>query len=369
MAVFIISWSISLFLIPKILLISVKKKLLDPIDKRKIHRVRASRLGGVAFFPSITVSVCVVIGLCLLFDRSIINTGDFCFLLFTGAACFAQYILGLTDDMMDLRYRIKFAVQFSAAFLITISGICISNLYGLFGITHIPGVIGIPLTMLLIVFIINAINLIDGINGLASGLSIIALTLFGVTFCIQQAVLPAVLSFATVGALAAFFRYNVFGVRRKSTRIFMGDSGTLVIGTLVASLAVMTFSGKQDVPPEKAVFNLFMAYSALIVPCFDVLRVMLHRYKKNQPMFQPDKCHIHHKFLALGFSQKKTLLILLGLSTGFIALNSLLYPILPVGIILFLDVFLWTGMNILMTKRIKTHIKKTVSVETNKIKP
>lgn len=165
-------------IIPNVLIISMRKRLFDVPDERKVHKRPVPRLGGVTFFPVILFSLCVFTAL-----RLVLGLGpqereaetlmsEFLFLM---GGLTLLYIIGIGDDLVGVRYRRKFLVQIISAAMFPLGGLYINNFYGLFGIYLIPEAVGIPLTMLLVVFITNAINLIDGIDGLASGLSMVAL--------------------------------------------------------------------------------------------------------------------------------------------------------------------------------------------------
>lgn len=347
---FISSFLIAFYLIPLILLLSLKKRLINNPNQRTVHTRIASRLGGVAFFPSVVIPVVIALGN-ISFDHpdsfSQVNTVRF---LLRISALFIMYLVGVADDVGDIRYRGKFVIQTLAACVIVFSGLWINNLYGIFGIYQIPVWIGYPLTIFLILFITNAINLIDGIDGLSSGLSILALAAMFYVFYIANERLAAMLTIGTLGALFAFIRYNLFGISNKKSKIFMGDSGSLFLGGVLSILVLELCNGENMQVGAK---SILIAWSILFVPCIDVLRVMLHRLKNRKPVFSPDKNHIHHKFLALGCSQHQTLACILSTSFLFILLNWYLNLFLSVERIMLLDICIWIFGNILLTKKIK----------------
>ena len=175
-------------IIPNILIISLRKRLFDVPDERKVHKRPIPRLGGVTFFPVILFSLCVFTAVRLMTGHGPAETSTtdlVCEFLFLTGGLTLLYIVGIADDLIGVRYRKKFLVQIISAAMFPLSGLYINNFYGLFGIYLIPAEVGIPLTMLLVVFITNAINLIDGIDGLASGLSMVALLLFGLFILIE----------------------------------------------------------------------------------------------------------------------------------------------------------------------------------------
>ena len=214
---FTISALMSMIIIPRILVVALKKRLFDIPDSRKVHKEAIPRLGGLSFAPSILFSLSFVSALyCAEYMHGqqiplwlLTHTLSEFYLLVCGVILL--YLAGLKDDLVGMRYTKKFMVQLVAALLLPLSGLWINNLYGLFGIHELASWIGIPLTILVIVFITNAINLIDGIDGLASGLTGSALLVLGSLFLINGMWIYALLSFATLGVLVPFFYYNVFG--------------------------------------------------------------------------------------------------------------------------------------------------------------
>ena len=191
-------------IIPRILLISIRKRLFDVPDERKIHSQAIPRLGGVSFFPTILFAYALVFAVRVL-------GGD------TFAATYAQhllpemllfvcgmtmlYLVGIADDLVGVRYRQKFLVQIFCACLFPLAGLCINDLYGLLGIHQLPDFVAVPFTIFTVVFITNAINLIDGIDGLASGLSGVALLIFTGLIIEKGLWSYAMLSDATYGVL------------------------------------------------------------------------------------------------------------------------------------------------------------------------
>jgi len=361
---FIFCFCIIWFSIPKILLWAITKRLIDKPNKRKIHTEIASRLGGLSFFPAIFLSLtlCAIIAsfspekinVSLTFSKGILS---FKFLSLS-AAFFLIYIIGVKDDIKGMRYKKKLFYQTIATILIIVSGTWIHNLCGVFGVFEIPAYIGIPLTVLFMVFIINAINLIDGLDGLSSGISIIITVIFIVLFYIFNRQSELILASALLGMLISFFRYNLFGVDNNKYKIFMGDAGSLLIGIILSYFAI---SGSQlginsSILPVEETF--IISASALLVPCLDVLNVMCHRIKNGKSIFNPDKSHIHHKLMAAGFSQRKTLITILIIVIFFLLLNRLLYNFMNINTILFIDVVIYITLQILITKKIKSASQK-----------
>lgn len=349
----LLSGTIVSYILPKILLVSLRKRLVDPIDPRKVHKSTAIRLGGVSFFPAIFISLSICI---ILVDMSYDVGFDVQSAIFVeAAALLILYSVGLYDDIIGVKYRSKFVMQIVTAVMLTASGTYLKSIYFFDGVITMPVWFSVPFTILLIVFVTNAINLIDGINGLASMLSIIALIVYGVVFFLVDNSLYAAICFISAGAIAPFWYHNVFGIRkRNTTRIFMGDCGALVVGFLLSIMAIRVWnipSGSSEYISSNVCHIL--AYTVLFVPCLDVVRVVLHRKRKKKPLFLPDNSHIHHKFMALGCTPQQALGRIVGIQVGFLLLNLLLCNVVNIINILIIDLIVWTIMHILLTKRIK----------------
>ncbi len=357
---FAISVLIAGILIPKIILIALRRNLFDEIDERKIHRGVVPRLGGIAFFPAFLFSLTLVVALNLrLGSAPMIDAigGAFVPIYFEICAIILLYLVGIADDLIGVRYMAKFVVQIVCAILLACSGMYIDNLYGILWLNELPDVLAWLFSILVTVYVVNAINLIDGIDGLASGLSSIALIFYAVVFFNGGEFIYSLLAVASAGTLFPFFYYNVFGDVTKQKKIFMGDTGALTTGMVLVFCAIAVMCAKPDfltVDYNPAI----VALSPLIVPCFDVFRVYFHRVKKGRNPFLPDKCHIHHKILALGMNQAAALLTILGVSIAFIGINVLVSPFTNPTIIFIGDVVVWTIANILLTRAIRQREKR-----------
>lgn len=357
---FAISVLIAGILIPKIILIAFRRNLFDEIDERKIHRGVVPRLGGIAFFPAFLFSLTLVVALNLrLGSAPMIDAigGAFVPIYFEICAIILLYLVGIADDLIGVRYMAKFVVQIVCAILLACSGMYIDNLYGILWLNELPDVLAWLFSILVTVYVVNAINLIDGIDGLASGLSSIALIFYAVVFFNGGEFIYSLLAVASAGTLFPFFYYNVFGDVTKQKKIFMGNTGALTTGMVLVFCAIAVMCAKPDfltVDYNPAI----VALSPLIVPCFDVFRVYFHRVKKGRNPFLPDKCHIHHKILALGMNQAAALLTILGVSIAFIGINVLVSPFTNPTIIFIGDVVVWTIANILLTRAIRQREKR-----------
>ena len=329
-------------IIPKILLISFRKKLFDVPDARKIHHSSVPRLGGIAFKPVILFSVCLALGIDIITGngaqlKEMFVAGLLPEILFLYCAVLTLYLVGIADDLIGVKYRAKFVVQIICAIMLICGGVWVNNLDGILGVHEIPKYIGYPLTVLLVVFISNAINLIDGIDGLASGLSSVAIFIYGSAFIVHHQYLHAMIAFATWGVLIPFFYYNVFGNAEKEKKIFMGDTGSLTIGILLSYLSIKLITS-GSIPNGEAGKVMVTAFAPLIIPCFDVVRVFIHRLRKKQNPFMPDKSHIHHKLLAIGMQQRPAMISIVTISAIFSILNIYFSKYIDINILLVADI-------------------------------
>lgn len=366
-AAFITAVILGRIIIPNILVISMRKRLFDEPDARKIHKRPIPRLGGVTFFPVIVFTLCTFTAIHLFkghFVYNIITLNTAREMLFLISGLTLLYIVGIADDLIGVRYRKKFVVQIISAAMFPIAGLYINSFYGLFGINEIDPIIGIPFTMLLVVFITNAINLIDGIDGLASGLSMVALVVFGVILVHFQSWLYALLAFVSVGVIIPFFSYNVFGNADRGRKIFMGDTGSLTLGYILSFFVIRFCMHEPNSMMQVQGSPVLIAFSVLMVPCLDVVRVVLRRARNRKPLFLPDKTHIHHKFLAMGFSPRRALITIQIMSACFCAFTMGALDFMNNTVIFIIDIATWTLLNVwfdkIINKKDQPHRKKGI---------
>lgn len=361
LCIFILCVLLAGFLIPQILLIAFRRNLFDEVNERKIHKGLVPRLGGIAFVPVIftSIAVALVTNIQLGFDNISQAFADSVLpFISTFIALELLYLVGMADDLIGIKYRAKFVVQIiCAAFLIS-SGVWFSDLAGVLGIESVSPWFGYPFTLIVIVFLINAINLIDGIDGLASGLSSAAFIIYGTAFLMIGKPIFAMLSFACLGVLIQFFYYNVFGSAERKKKIFMGDTGSLTIGLLLAFLGLALLQWSPDKFPTFRTNPMILAVSPLIIPCFDVVRVFLHRVRRHGNPFLPDKTHIHHKMLAIGLNQCLAMVLIVVASITFSIANILLSRYVEVNLLLILDILLWTLANLWLTRHIRSRERR-----------
>lgn len=352
---FVISVAGGCVIIPSILKFCMKRKLYDMPNARKVHTFAIPRLGGISFMPCMLFAFFLSL---LVYNRVTgrnhvgINMWTCSFVI----SLFILYTVGFVDDVIGLGPKTKFAAQIVAASLLPVSGLYINSFYGFCGIYEIPFWIGAPLTVFVIVYVDNAMNLIDGIDGLSGGLALLSLAGFLVCFGRAEVWTYCVLIAGMMGVITAYLYFNIFGKADKGNKVFMGDSGSLTIGFILGFLAVKySMDGVGNLPRHDD--GLLLSYTLLIVPCFDVVRVVLSRLRARQPLFKADKRHIHHKLLAFGLSQHKALVVILLLQMFFVVINMSLFGVISLTILVFVDIVVYTVFNVLLTHGIEKRKK------------
>lgn len=357
---FMLSACCGLIMIPALLRFCQKRKLYDLPNIRKVHHTLVPRLGGTAFMPSMALSASIVIVVISLTGNNhkiVLSTWSLAMM----PSAMIIYCVGVVDDIFGLDAKVKFTMQIIASAIIPFCGLWINNLYGLFGIHEIPAYLGMPLTVFLFVFIDNAFNLIDGIDGLAATLAILALIGFIYCFSPYDLIAYEVMIAGLIGILVSYLRYNLWGNAEKGNKIFMGDSGSLTLGFILAFLFVKAIAVNPNVMPMST-RRVLIAYSLLIIPTYDVVRVVLHRLRWKKPIFDADKSHIHHKLMELGLSQHQALISILSLAIGYIVINLIMYDLVGIDltIILLIDIATYTIFQICISKRL--HVQRTVDI-------
>lgn len=365
---FLFAVSLGMVIIPRILVISHKKRLYDVPDARKVHTMPVPRLGGLSFFPVILMSMFLVIGFRLYFwdmDTSSLSFNMLYEYLFLFVGMTLLYLVGVCDDLVGVGYRYKFAVQIAAAFLLVLSGNWFDSLGGLFGIYSVPAWMGMPFTVFIVVYITNAINLIDGIDGLASGLCCIALSVLSVIFFLRGQYVYALLAICTLGILMPFWCYNVFGNANRGHKLFMGDAGSLTLGYVISFL-IIHMSVTNEVSPTLSNPYMVIAFSTVLVPLLDVIRVVLHRLREHKNPFLPDKNHFHHKLLRTGMRVRVVMVCIIAISAFFILLNSSLAWRVDITYLFFLNLFCWSILHVGLNGLIKRNRERKANMGTIK---
>lgn len=353
--IFMISLVFVAVVIPSIVRVANKIHLFDAHDGRKVHSGEVSRLGGISFLPAILFTLLVVLAVMTRFLPQDFHVEfiPYTEIMMAAAGCILLYLGGLMDDVIGVSYKSKFLLQILASCLLCCSGLYISDLHGILGIHALHPVIGIPLTIMVIVFIVNSINLIDGIDGLASGLSILAGVGFVYMFKRIGMNMVLALDMSMLGVMLMFYLYNTLG-KPGVTKIFMGDTGSLTIGFIIAffTLKLCCFETPSGIPSSEQLF--VYGISMILVPVLDVFRVFIDRIREGRNPFTPDKKHIHHKLMAMGFSMRKTRWIIFVMNVVFIMINILMSFVLELDInfVILTDLAIWILFNMYLTRRI-----------------
>ena len=350
---FLTSLVLSTFLLKAIINYAYKHNLFDKHTKRKIHHGNVPRLGGVAFVPvAILVFIFGVIFVVCFESSFKIPTMILIGLLIS---VLIMYGFGMFDDIIGLRYRTKFIYQFVAGLILCIIGVHLYNLYGLLGLFDIPLFFSCFVTILLIILCINSFNFIDGIDGLSSSIAILSFIYYSIVLSFINSFL-FVLCVVFIGALLPFFYYNVFGEDKKFNKVFMGDTGSTVIGLILCVLAIIISNDASTLHVHKN--PLVLAFAPLMLPCFDVFNVFTYRIINGKNPFKPDDNHFHHRLLRLGLSQHKALIVELILFVFMTLMSIVLSNYIGINIMLAIMLIVWIILNIVIVRYInlKSHI-------------
>ena len=304
----LLAFSVNHYFSKKALLIALRKRLFAEQSARSSHQHPTPAFGGVSIFIVVMITLLLVIGAG--FDNAI---------GFTLASCFILFLTGLKDDLIGTSAKTKFYVQLLAAFLFVVNPD--------FALGHLSGFLGIGLMdpnwtyligMVFIVSLVNAFNLIDGIDGLSGMTAIVSFSVFGVYFYLNDHYIYTIFCVTLIGALASFLTFNF---AKPGGKMFMGDTGALVVGFLLAvfSLRILELQPLEAFvgfyPKNAPLFIL----SVLIIPVLDTARIILIRLSNGQRPWHADRSHMHHVLLDLGYSHKEATARLIGLQVLAIA--------------------------------------------------
>jgi UDP-GlcNAc:undecaprenyl-phosphate/decaprenyl-phosphate GlcNAc-1-phosphate transferase len=294
--------------IPTIVRVAIAKNLIDKPDSRKSHSNNIATLGGIAIFSAILITFGVF--------TDALRQREFQYVY---VASIILFFIGLKDDILIIAPLKKLTGQVCASLIVIILGdLRFTSLHGFLGINHISYFYSIILTLFVFIVIINGFNLIDGIDGLASGVGIVTSLTFGTWFFFKDNYEYTIICATVSGSLIAFFWYNVFSRKNK---IFMGDTGSLLVGLFMAVIAVQ-FNEMNIKCIDQWYIHAApsVSFGILIVPLFDTLRVFIIRAIRRQSPFSADTNHVHHRLLAMGFSHLQSTMIILGINVGFIVM-------------------------------------------------
>lgn len=310
--VYLTAFIVVLYSTPALIKVAVLKRLIDtPSEERKIHKRSVPTIGGIIIYAGTLFAYTLWYNFQdgVQFDEVFKSINEFKLIIATSLILF---FVGVKDDIIGTAPVKKLFAHIVVALILVLMGnIRITGLHGIFGVHEIPYWGSVFISIFTYVVVVNAFNLIDGVDGLAAGVGFLSCCTFGVWFIFANELGYATLSFALAGALSGFLIFNF-----SPAKIFMGDSGSLVIGMFICVLAIKLIeypiSALDDfwVHISKPVF----AISALAYPLLDTLRVFIIRAVKGQSPFNADRNHLHHKLIDCNYSHIKTVIIIYSFS-------------------------------------------------------
>lgn len=318
---FLTAFAVTYIVIPPVIRISLAKNLCDVPSERSSHTVNTPRLGGIAIFTGLLFAI--------IFWTPFKDFGNLQYIL---CAFIIIFLIGVKDDIETLSPYKKIGGELvAAAILIFKSGVKLTSLYGIFGIYDIPDWFAVPFTAFTIIVIINSFNLIDGINGLSGSMATMISSTLGIWFFATGNTVLAIIAFALAGALVAFLKYNF-----TPAKIFMGDTGTLLVGLVSAILTIKFIELHRTLESHPLAFKSVpaLAVSVLIFPLFDTLRVFVLRALRSKSPFEPDRRHIHHMLIDSGFTHMQATFMLVIANACFMALAFTLQNIGTLNLIM-----------------------------------
>ena len=332
---------LSVFTITGVLILVRKYRLLDVPVNRSSHKLAVPSFGGIAFF----VNIILVMGAYGIYGFSKIGL----IYLISVSVVFA---IGFLDDINNWSFKIKVPLELFAIFLFLWgTGISITDFHGFFFINEVPVLVGTVMSAFIILFLMQAYNLIDGIDGFASVIGMVIFGSFSVLFWMLQDYFMLTLCITIFGSLFTFIWFNI----SKSRKIFMGDTGTLILGFTIG-IATVKLLGLSATEITALPFQItalpYILLSILFIPVYDTLRVMLIRKLKGRPIFSADRNHLHHLITDYGWSHRRTslvsglnnilfiiitLVISIDFSTPFLVLNLIVGAVFLTLVLLNLD--------------------------------
>lgn len=310
----LIALLVTAYTIPVIIRAAKWRKLYDHPNERKVHTVPIPSLGGMGIF------IGFMLGLLFMADvTDAANTFQFYI-----AAFLVIFIFGIKDDMLIISPLKKFLGQLAVTMIIIVKAdIHIDHMHGFLGILKIHPIASFFLTAFTVLVILNAFNLIDGIDGLAGSLGLVTSLAFGTFFLFMKDHFFALMAFTFASALAGFLIYNF-----SPAKIFMGDTGAMLIGAVNSILVIRFIETAEGSPFLPSLSSAAMGFGMLLIPLMDTLRVFAIRLFNGRSPFSPDRNHIHHILLDQGFSHTR---ITITLAFSQVAIIFITYLMLPIG--------------------------------------
>ena len=345
--IFTLAFTVSSICIPLVIKLAIKHRLFSENGGRHVHKGYIPRLGGMAIFTG------------FLFSQAYFAVGHFTasdisetyYLIFFSITLL--FLLGILDDLINIKANLKFVLQLLIAIiLVWRADIRIESFHGLFGIDTLPLWFSYMFSILVITFFVNAYNLIDGLDSLSSSVGIYVLACFTGFFLWNGAYIDSMLAFSAMGALLGFWIFN-----KPPARIFMGDSGTLSIGLLLAYFAIRIANLPLD---EEGTFNPVFAMVVMAYPVIDTLRVFTKRILKGISPFTPDKNHIHHALLDLGLGHGKSTLVVIVFSVFLSVIAYLLRMNQTLSFLVLVPLILFVSNIPFLILRLRNKTKKEI---------
>lgn len=289
------SFLVTLTLIPVVIKVFKSLNVLDQPDSRKIHRISTPSLGGIAMFLGLMIAISIALPFSSLANEK----------YFLGGVMLI-FLLGVRDDLSSLHANHKLVVQVFAAILVVFfMGIKINGLNGLFGVNSFGWYFDELFTIFVIAIMTNAFNLIDGIDGLAGSIGLFISIVFCLLFTYAESQFSSVFALGVAGASLAFLIYNWY-----PSKVFMGDTGSMMLGFVLTVLFIRFISIPTEVSGQFSPVALILAL--FVLPVYDTLRVFMIRFFTGKHPLAPDRNHIHHVLLKLGYNHGQAAILLVG---------------------------------------------------------
>ncbi len=334
----LVSYIFMLMIVPILKVIAIKLNLTDKPNIRKIHTIPVPLIGGIA------IGLSVLIINALNFVNNTASSEKLVILI----TSFILLLVGILDDKFDLNAKYKLIVQLFCAFIVAAAGNRITSLYGIFGVHEIPVYLQYILTIVVICGVVNAFNLMDGIDGLSGQLSIIGFLFLGI-FSFLTKDLGFTIMFATFfGATIAFLKFNF-----KKDKIFMGDAGSLFIGSILVNSSIYSLNEHAVFISSKPLV-LYTVIGFLALPVLDSLRVYLGRMKNGKSPFKADKTHLHHLMLLIDPSHQRISLVISIIAISILLFTTLIqyYMSITVSLIMVILIFSMLGFFLNLNKKV-----------------
>lgn len=330
------------------------KRLFKLPEERGSHILKTPTMGGVAIYFGFTVAFTFIGS--ILYKHLRLDI-----MLDLMTSLLVLFFIGIKDDLLTISPLKKMISQLVAAgIIILFSETYITSFYGVFGIYKLPYMISLIVTFFVFILVINAYNFIDGIDGLAGGIALMICFFFGIFFLVNRQVTQMLISFSLIGPLIGFLKFNI----SKTRKIFMGDTGTMIIGFIIVyqSVSFLTVNQTAGIPFSLKNGPIFVL-ALLSLPLTDILRIFIIRINNGKSPFRPDRNHIHHHFLDSGFTHIKATITIVSLCL-LVVLSAFLLQDLNINLSFFLIVIISFLAYLPLTfKKMNVNVKKEINIK------